>query len=45
VTEAPPSPIPPQPAAAVVAADRPRCHETTDGVVIMRGTSCSREAQ
>jgi hypothetical protein len=34
----------PQPAPSVLAVDRPPCHETTDGVVVMRGTSCSRDA-
>jgi hypothetical protein len=33
----------PQPAPAVVAVDRPPCHETTtEGVVIVRGSACSR---
>jgi hypothetical protein len=34
----------PQPAPAVLAVDRPPCHETTEGVVVMRGSSCSRDA-
>jgi hypothetical protein len=41
--EAPPDFTAPQPAPAVVALDRPRCHETTtEGVVIVRGSACSR---
>jgi hypothetical protein len=43
--EAPPVSYVPQPAPAVPAADRPPCHEmTTAGVVIDRGSSCSRGA-
>ena len=34
----------PQPAPTILAVDRPPCHETTDGVVVMRGTSCSRDS-
>jgi hypothetical protein len=35
----------PQPAPAVVAVDRPPCHETTtEGVVIVRGSACSRSS-
>ena len=42
---APPIPDVPLPAPAVITADPPPCHETTtEGVVIMRGTSCSRGA-
>jgi hypothetical protein len=41
--EAPPVVTAPQPAPAVVAVDRPPCHETTtEGVVIERGSACSR---
>ena len=41
--EAPPVLPTPQPAPAVVAVDRPPCHETTtEGVVIVRGSPCSR---
>jgi hypothetical protein len=42
--EAPPIVDVPQPAPTVLAVARPPCHETTDGVVVMRGTSCSRVA-
>jgi hypothetical protein len=40
--EVPPMVNRPQPAPTVLAVDRPPCHETTDGVVVIRGTSCSR---
>jgi hypothetical protein len=43
--EAPPIVHVPQPAPTALAVDRPPCHETTEGVVIMRGTSCSRGTQ
>jgi hypothetical protein len=44
--EAPSVSVVQQPAPAVLAADRPPCHEmTTLGVIIERGTSCSRGAQ
>jgi hypothetical protein len=41
--EAPHSVSAPQPAPTVLAVDRPPCRETTEGVVVMRGTSCSRD--
>ena len=41
--EVPPTVNGAQPAPTVLAVDRPPCHETTDGVVVMRGTSCSRD--
>jgi hypothetical protein len=42
-SEAPTVVTAPQPAPAVVAVDRPPCHETTtEGVVIVRGSACSR---
>jgi hypothetical protein len=41
--EAPTVVTAPQPAPAVVAVDRPPCRETTtEGVVIVRGSPCSR---
>jgi hypothetical protein len=43
--EAPPMVNAPQRTPAVLAADRPPCREMTEGVVVMRGTSCSRGAR
>lgn len=43
-TEASPVASGSQPAPTVLAMDRPPCHETTDGVAVIRGTSCSRDA-
>jgi hypothetical protein len=41
--ETPPFSAVPQPASPVLAVDRPPCRETTTvGVIIVRGTSCSR---
>lgn len=44
VAEAPAIANVPEPAPTVLAVNRPPCHETTEGVVVMRGTSCSRDA-
>jgi hypothetical protein len=43
--DAPPIVNGPQPVPAVLAGDRPPCHETTMGVIVDRGSSCSHGLQ